>query len=385
MRRRVLVTDKAGDLLPTEVEYGDIAHRDLVLHSKVPAISSITDTPLYIYWDRTKKDRIYFDTTDEVEGESAVAVWDDNFKSVVHMVQMPTRRSYYTNVAEGVEAARLLAYPVANRPRIKVDTPVVKGITFDASLEQFLEKPSDFSVRGLSAFTIEALCRPTGTPTNNFTVFNEFTDNTDYKRVSLRTPTSPDKDLEFSVRVDSTGTLHIITAAASLVADTLYHVVGIFDSVEDELRLFVNGVEETPVSATMAAIQDTAPIRASTIGALNESIGDSRHFNGSIAEFRLSDTVRSDAWIKATHEALFGNMIAATYSEEFPTEYGPAFRVLINNVWREVSVANLAVSGVWKAIQNAFVAIGGQFRRLGGVASTISFTTTTTTTTTTTV
>jgi hypothetical protein len=83
-----VTTDLAGtNQCYVEIEHFSASSQKCVLHTKIPSISSSSDTEIYLWYDRDQPDNTTYvgDTGDAV----AQNVWDDDFLGVYHMAQEP--------------------------------------------------------------------------------------------------------------------------------------------------------------------------------------------------------------------------------------------------------------------------------------------------------
>jgi MSHA biogenesis protein MshQ len=81
-----------------------------------------------------------------------------------------------------------------------------------------------------------------------------------------------------------------------------YYVVGIRDRTSDELRLYVNGVEDN--NSVIDGDQNGANYGKLCIGDQPSVLANGRVFKDLIDELRVSTIVRNDAWIKTTYNTI---------------------------------------------------------------------------------
>ena len=79
--KKIAVTDYTGiNQLPVEIEYWDLYTRRASLWTKVPTVSSGTDTVVYLYYDSTHLDNNLW--VGDTGTAPALEVWDDNYSGV---------------------------------------------------------------------------------------------------------------------------------------------------------------------------------------------------------------------------------------------------------------------------------------------------------------
>jgi hypothetical protein len=77
-----------------------------------------------------------------------------------------------------------------------------------------------------------------------------------------------------------------------------YHVVGVFDDAQDELRLYIDGTEITQVSSTNTPVVEAGELRFGR-SRLGQWSGD-EWWNGRLDEIRISSVARTDGWIQTS-------------------------------------------------------------------------------------
>ena len=111
----------------------------------------------------------------------------------------------------------------------------------------------------------------------------------------------------FNTDADLVGLIYAYTTASGFVQakgttplslSTWYSLAGVFTDATHK-DVFINGTNEATLSTSIAM----PPVDNTTIGRLSDSSPGS-YFEGHVAEARISDIARSDAWLKATYHTL---------------------------------------------------------------------------------
>jgi hypothetical protein len=343
-RKKIAVTDSSYRQLFVEIEKWDDANEQAVLHVKVPEVSSSSDTTLYLFYDSTQPDNTSFvgDTTDAVTHN----VWDSNFEAVYHMAQDPNGDSAdcikdsTVNANDGTPSGSMTTADL-------VSGKVGDGIDFDGSddyigigtsLNSLFTRSDSFSV---------FVCSKTSSATAQYPVSNS--DMSDpYAGFSLYE--EADGDLAFEL-VQSSSKLLRGTNTNTLGDGSWHHLGATYGGGDAAtLTMYVDGSSVSYSTDYDTLDSDVSSVADLTIGVRDASYG---FFNGVIDEVRISSTVRSAAWVKATYHSLWDSLITMPASgTEYPasisenTTTGDTFDV--ETPYREFS-ENLELSDVFAA------------------------------------
>lgn len=121
-RKKIAITTNDGvTQCPVEIERWDHINKEAFLWAKVPEMSDSVDTILYLYYDSTQEDNLYYigDTTESV----AQSVWD-SYSFVAHL---STR---YDSTTSGIQISSDGDY---------VTAPVARGVWLDGANSEYLE------------------------------------------------------------------------------------------------------------------------------------------------------------------------------------------------------------------------------------------------------
>ena len=282
-----------------EIETWDSDAAQAILHTKVASILAAADTQLFLYFDSEHADNTTYvgDTGDA----AAQAVWDSDFKLVMHMAQDPTggagcildstSNANNGSPEDGMASDDLLSG--THGPELDFSgADWVIRIAHDSTIDI-----------GDEDWTIESL-------------FNRGA-SADYEMLIGKGYGAGAGDKWFMAGLMNTGTAKLwvddgtlvpAVATTSAYDDGSYHHVAFMrDSVTNKLKVSIDAGAEA-VEAT-----DTAGDNQNTDDLIIGCRGDedaSYYYAGTIGEVRISKTLRPAAWLKATYHSLFDTLIA---------------------------------------------------------------------------
>ncbi len=301
--KKIAVTTEDGlTQLYVEVEKWDSTNKQAVLHvsRSLWMVFSSKDTSVYLYYDADVDDNTTYvgDPGDTV----AANVWDSNFQCVWHLSQDPTGGSGC--IKDSTSNDRDLTPQGSMTVGDLVDGKVGKALDFDGS-DDYL-RGSDWFYSNV--LTLEAVFKVDTTSNDN--------------RLCLKRnigTTGNANEWEFWVSGTSlafagwgsSGAVFSVTTSSGLIGiDTWYYSAGKCNG--SNAYVFIND-EQKGLGSQTGSVQDTN----SEIQVACRSSNDStRYMNGLIDEVRISNTARSDAWIKATYYSLFGLLVQREEEEE---------------------------------------------------------------------
>lgn len=311
-RKKIAVTDLDGTTqLPVEIERWDNANERAWLHTKISTIVSGTDTELYIYYDSTKPDNTTY--VGDVGSTPAQIVWDSHFKAVYHLGEDPTGGSECikdstSNLNHGTPSGMIAGD--------LVDGKFGKCLDFDGS-DAYVNCQSGSSLDDIALKTVEAII--------NFDTFGEGNSgrvvqkaNVNADGWSFLVQGTPDNRLYFGQDWNNGTFYSWTTQDDTLAVSTWYGIALSYDkgaAVNNPL-MYIDGASVTinNPSARLGPC-DSDAANDMWIGARNNS-GPDREFDGRIDEVRISSVIRPAAWIKATFEGLFDNLLTFGQEEE---------------------------------------------------------------------
>lgn len=259
------------------------------LWTKVPTVTSGTDTTLYLYYDSNQADNTsYIGDTGDTPAQN---VWDEYFLAVYHMVDNPGNQSTKdstSNVNDGTKGS-------ANNPT-ETDSIIGKGQLYDA--DEYIDI-GDIDIDGNG--TIESMGNPDIITGTKFIL----------SRINSG-GTNTTHDISFSIkdsvlRVD----LGDNVGGYQIYATTLSPTIGSYQYMAckvdgSNITVFLDG-------STQSTTQTTTPAGNANPYRIGNRIYYSGAFDGTLDEIRVSTTDRSDSWVKATRYSNWDDIL--TFSE----------------------------------------------------------------------
>lgn len=305
-RKKIAVTTSDGETqCYVEIERWDDANEKAVLWVKAPSVASGAETILYLYYDSSQADNTtYVGDTGDTPAQS---VWDANFKAVYHMAQDPNG-----DVADAIKDSTSNAIhgtPVgAMTSADLVDGKIGKAIDFDESNDYLKTAAADDVLNITTTLTLEAIIKPSYTLDSGLVG--------DVGIISRQHLPTAGRDT-YAFVINPSGKLHLGSYGGSIQStkvswalNTTFYIAGTYNSIGLIGDLFVDNVKETLTTNnydSMAGGTNSLAIAASTAAYL---------FPGIIDEVRISNVVRSDAWIKATYYSNWDGLVTFEFEEE---------------------------------------------------------------------
>ena len=302
INKKIAITTENGTTqCYTEIEYWNGINQEATLWTKVSTVSSGTDTILYLYYDSTKADNDFY--VGETGTSAAQNVWNSDFIGVFHLAQDPSG-TIKNSTSVGIDASSVGSMTYMDL----VDGKIGKAIDFDGS-DDYLYTPSADDVFNITdTLTLECIFKP------NITLDSSLVYGAGL--VSRQHYTTYGQD-SYGFLINNDGTLllgsfggNIRSTTASWSNLSWHYVVGTYNSNGLVGDLFANGVKET-------LSVDNYDTMAGATNSFAIGVNDPTNpyfFPGIIDEVRVSDIVRSDAWIKATYYSNWNSLI--TYGTE---------------------------------------------------------------------
>lgn len=239
-------------------------------------------------------------TADNISVIPSKIVWDRYYKSVYHLLQDPNG-----DVVDSIIDSTTFGH--SGTPAGSMTTSdLVDGLTGDAidfdGVDDHIDLgvPSDLDI--IDDITVEAIIKPSAL--------------TGFARVGSKSGgTTTDGQWNFRLNSDASriqmaatnGTGTYAADSPSGINTTSFHYVsGTYKESTKTYTAFLAGVKGVPFIGTVAKSTTT---EHTAIGCRRPSAPTS-FFPGVIDEFRISDFIRSDAWIKATSYAVFDDLLS---------------------------------------------------------------------------
>jgi len=285
-------TDSDGStLLKYERERHDATNSWAEYWVKIPTVSDNVDTVFYIYYR----------TTDTADGADPTNVWDANHKAVWHMNDETTATilDSTSNDADGTKKA-------ANHP-IEVDAKIAKGQDFEESDGDYIALPILANWNNAETeLTVECLIKIESLPAINGTILYHGDDG----NFSLSLPV--DGFLDWAI-IESAVSSFVIHPSTPLFVATWYHITATWKK-NDYIRLYINTVAATPVAVNDSFLQDKGGGFPTRMGC---HPAPAFYYDGILDEVRVSNTVRTAAWDKASYHSAFNTLLTIS-GEDFP-------------------------------------------------------------------
>ena len=330
-------SDGTTELL-CEAERFDHTNDNLEIHVKVDAVSSSSpSTEIYMYYDSESPTHGKSDSTN---------TWDSNFKAVYHMKDDPDAshiKDSTVNANHGTKAA-------VNEP-IECDGKVGRAQDFDG-VNDYINCGTDPSVLP-DVFTVETWGKTTEVQWGTVIAWSTVS----YPAVHF--PWAVSRTL---IYLGSANFRYFGNTPVDILDGQFHHVaftvVGNEQYDIDNARVLADGQEQTYVGGNntgLPSVKDRLWIGRPNIYG----------FKGALDEIRISNIVRSDAWLKTTYNNQ--SSPSAFYSvggEEIPEAPPPQIKRRIGKYlgWitreKKIKIEIPAVASVYRKIEKQYFAMG---------------------------
>jgi hypothetical protein len=296
-RKRITVTTPDGKTqCYVEVERWDAAASEAELWVKVPFISSLEDTILYLYYDPNQYDNIYYvGDTGEIPSKN---LWDSHYKAVYHMSQDPAWQildSTY-NFNHGTANGSMISSDLT-------DGKVGKAVKFDG-IDDYISTTN--RIINPNPFMIELLFKTNTTDGGNFACFaNSQTGGSalHHRKLWMR----DDGKIAFGV-LNISANIVYIQSPNSYNDGSFHHIVSSISP--SGMKLYVDGILTASNANTSTypydgywRINDGPHTYEWNIG-INDP-----YVETVIDEVRISDIERPQEWVKASYYGQIDQLI----------------------------------------------------------------------------
>jgi len=284
--------DDSTTLLSYERERHDSANQKAEYHVKIPSVSSTADTYFYMYYGNSSAD----------DGANPTDVWDSHFKLVSHMKDDPDSSHVKDSTANANNGTKSDANGTA-----EADGKIAKAQNFDGS-DGYIDYGNDASLSITEDLTYELWINIPSYPTKWENIGCKFVSDKE-NELNLRMQTSDEAQFYFG-NGSSFGILEW-SPGDVLPLNTWTYITGVRKS-KDYLKLYFNALEKYSKNIYIDAISTDADFIVGYEPGQDST--QHQYFEGLIDEVRLSDIVRSPAWIKASYNS--GNDSLVSYGSE---------------------------------------------------------------------
>ena len=278
--------------LSHEIESFNGTSGQLVAWVKIPSLSAVTDTEIYMYYGNVGASN----------SENVTNVWDANFKMVQHLEESIGGTDNITdstsNNNDGTDY---------NSPTFGATGQMDGAIGFDGGSD-YVDTGSSFQTTFRGGFSVSVWIKPTdGQPAAEET-FTGSSNVASEDRINLQVLTTGKTLIAYESN-NNVARASTNTAVLSDGQEGWHHIVFVADNTTGGvggLKIYFDGTEQT-LDATYNG--DTSGITFADwtsadelfVGAYDNDGVAGSHFNGAIDEFRISDTVRSSGWIQTSY------------------------------------------------------------------------------------
>ncbi|MCK4613825.1 MAG: DUF2341 domain-containing protein, partial [Thermoplasmata archaeon] len=274
----IFFTKTDGTKLSHEIESYDSSSGELVAWVKIPSLSGSANTELYMYYGNS-----------ECSGqEDAENVWDSNYKMVQHLEETSKGTGSYDDHFDSTSNNN--------------DGEAENGLDMDATgkidgaddfdgTNDYVTVAHDASLNLVGPYTLEAWVKPAANINTQQYILIKYNAYTLEFRRENGDP--PEKKWLHNYFWDGVRYQDVTTTTYTWAGGTWYYVAFTHDG--STVKAYVDGSEETSVTKPTISSTSTSIMR---IGC---RAGPEKFLNGILDEVRISNTARSDDWIKTSY------------------------------------------------------------------------------------
>ena len=264
--------DSSGNtLLPYERESWSGGNGSAVTANfwvKVPTVSHASVTTIYVYYGNSSA----------TDGQNAVSVWESSFLGVWHMGDNAGNKTVIDSTGGDNGTAK------ANTSTKTTTGKVAGALTFNGSSD-YVDLASNVGGFTLSSnFTISAWVNPALDSTDDVIYGNNWNNQGYMLRID-----SANK-ARFVLSKDSS---HYNGIESSVLSSGWHNIVGTWNGTSP--KILVDGIDNSQTAVTQNTVSSITTSNDTTIGV--GGAGDNHYFKGPVDEVRVSNSVRSVAWI----------------------------------------------------------------------------------------
>jgi hypothetical protein len=271
----IVFTEKDGRTkLDHEIESYDVTNGELTAWIRIPYLSSIEDTKIYMHYGNSES----------INMENPQGVWDSDYMGIWHLAEggIGTRYDSTGNGNNGTPK---------NYEGNEGILGKIGGADKLDGINDYIATSNGNSVKGLQQVTIETwinLNSHNGTPQK---IYDEpiNADGSHRFEVSI----SPTSTLSFGGRAPDSDSHTTWVGWPNILNNSWYHIVAVFDSITDVHHIYFNGIDYSD-SVAEPAFDNTNPERVPKIGSTPNG---NNPFNGTLDEIRISKGARSADWV----------------------------------------------------------------------------------------
>ena len=272
-------------------------------------ISDTADTPVYLYFDKDHADN---DTYIGIKNSTpAQSVWDANFKAVYHMADGADTSSIYDSTSNNNDGTKKGAAEPAEADELigkaqdydGSDDYITVGTMGNLGSEMATNKPT-IEAR-VKTSTTDAVLSVLGIANDGSTTMIDIGLNSD-QAANVNAGY-----IRAFIRDEDGNAIHSDVASDTGITDGSAHTLAIrWDGPNDTVDYFVDGAKQTTHYVAQTTPDNFANFAyALAVGAVNVRDTMKRFYEDILDEVRISNDLRSDAWLKASHESQRDHLI----------------------------------------------------------------------------
>ncbi|MHC4644028.1 MAG: hypothetical protein ACYTBJ_00905 [Planctomycetota bacterium] len=315
--------DDHSTQLYAELDYINMTDKEAIYHVKVPSVSSVLDTEIYMYYDPNKDDNTTY--IGDVYDRGCENVWDSSYKGVFHFKQVPitaggsclldSSSNAVHGAATGMSISDVVDPPSGARN-------ISRGWQFSSdSKHVIISGASGDGWRIADYGTMECFFELNGYPSGGRNSHLIAKDGS----YILKAAQDADSDQPRWQTYSSAAYYTVGSTGGTLPLNTEQSVVGTIGS-DDDMYLWVNG--KKTYGPTAIPTQVTQNENDVYLGSFDG--GASQYADATIFGIRYSLLERSDAWIKASHHNFYNELSNLSAPETWLPDYDKRIRVDIS-------------------------------------------------------
>lgn len=302
-RKKIAITTEDFTECYVEIEDWDYTNEEAWLHTKVPTVSSGTDTVLYLYYDPTQSDNTTY--VGDIGDTPAQSVWDSNFVFVAHMAQDPSggADAVKDSTSHGTDGTSTGTTSLVD------GTEAGKAIDFDGSQDYITFEDDDDSLNVTTALSVEAFVNRDSHNANGDAMVIKVDGIEDNYGDYYLNGSATDGTVYFAINNNN----KYVGKAGVLSNGVWTYFAGTYDKTN--IKLYVNDGSPTLDAHSADINTNETKMLVGSYWSTNPA-----SFDGKISEVRVSSSARTAGWVKATYYTLCDDFI--TFSGLGPTTSG---------------------------------------------------------------
>ncbi len=294
-RKKIAVTDYTGTAQCfVEIENWSHAEHSAQLWVKVPEISSIVDTILYLYYDISKENNNLF--IGETNSLPAQNVWDENFAAVYHMNQDPTGGILTDSTLNNNHADAIGSNMTSNN---LVDGCIGKSIYFNKEDTSYkVVNPSSIKT---STFTLSAIIDGSMDSSVEHTrILNYGPDGENHGGFIF----GQQSDGLLRAFVEDSTTWRELNSIKNVGDNKTHYICYTYNEGTTYQKLYIDGELDTQTNASNSC---NSPENATL--SIGYSLWGTEYHLGALDEIRIYSTEKPDYYISTTYKSNTDNLI----------------------------------------------------------------------------